>query len=422
METQTTRDCPNCGTTLPVLDGYMTWCHSCGWNVAAPLHNERAAGRMGRAYQTAGRRLGSQLAQELTEADRLEPRWTPAKVAAFAIAGLFYAGVIAAAVVGAALIALAPTNPAAIVAGVLLIAIALLVRPRFGKVPDHGVLEPDETPHLYALTDEVASSLDSKRVDAIVVTPEYNASFAILSLRRRRVLRLGLPLFTALEPQERVALVAHELAHGRNGDSTRGFVVGSALNGLAEIYNVLMPRAHEKDFDELAVFGWIANAFMRLLALPFWLLFYTELHLLQRDSQRAEYLADALAAQTAGTTAVISLHEKLLLESSFDGLVHEHLHARSESDLFAEVRTRLAAVPDRERERQRRVARLEESRLSDSHPPTAMRIRLLEDRPQLEANVTLTADESDTVDRELTPWRRAVQTHLVDAYRDALYA
>ena len=36
-----------------------------------------------------------------------------------------------------------------------------------------------------------------------------------------------------LPPQPRAALIAHELAHARNGDSTRGFFVGSALNALA---------------------------------------------------------------------------------------------------------------------------------------------------------------------------------------------
>ncbi len=27
--------CPECGTELPVLQGFLTWCHECGWNVSS---------------------------------------------------------------------------------------------------------------------------------------------------------------------------------------------------------------------------------------------------------------------------------------------------------------------------------------------------------------------------------------------------
>jgi Zn-dependent protease with chaperone function len=407
---------------LPVIHGYVTWCHSCSWNIVAPARDEFAGGRLGRAYAAAGRRLGSRLARQLIESEHLEPRVTPAKILAFAIALAFFAAVLAAAGLGIFWIAASPTSPAAVLIGALLVAIAILVRPRFGSVARQGAVSREEAPQLYALADAVASALDAHPVDVIVVTHEFNASFAVVGLRRRHVLTLGLPLLAALDAQEVVALVAHELAHGRNGDSTRGLVVGSALEGLVEVYGVLTPRGGDADFDQLAFFGWIANALMWVLSRPFWWLFLIEFHLLRRDSQRAEYLADALAARAAGTQSVVSLHEKLLLESSFDGLVREYVHGRSEGDLFAEVKTRLAAVPSRERERRRRVARLEESRLEDTHPPTALRIQLLEDRPRLEANVALSAFNADLIDRELTPMRRAVQARLVDFYRDSLYA
>jgi hypothetical protein len=54
-------NCPTCGATVPVLEGYVTWCHECGWNVTAPPRPDLRAGR-------------------------LEPRLTPSKLAAYALA------------------------------------------------------------------------------------------------------------------------------------------------------------------------------------------------------------------------------------------------------------------------------------------------------------------------------------------------
>ena len=45
-------------------------------------------------------------------------------------------------------------------------------------------------------------------------------------------MRLGLPLVSVLEPQERVALIAHEIAHDVNGDPARGTQV-AVRSGLS---------------------------------------------------------------------------------------------------------------------------------------------------------------------------------------------
>src|SRR5438094_618563 len=78
--------------------------------------------------------------------------------------------------------------------------------------------------------------------DALVISASFNAEWAVLGWRRRRTLTLGLPLLTVLPPQPRAALIAHELAHARNGDSTRGFFVGGAINALSTWYGILGPQ------------------------------------------------------------------------------------------------------------------------------------------------------------------------------------
>jgi Zn-dependent protease with chaperone function len=421
VQSASLRTCPSCGTELPVHDGYLTWCHRCNWNVTAPPR-DAPGGPLNRLYAAAGRQLGDRLARELLAARELEPRLTKAKLAAYVVAGLVYAFVLSLVLGAALLLAVAPTNPAAIVAAIVFLGTAFLMRPRLGKPPTKNLVGREEAPILYETIDAVAVALETRTVTVVRIDHRYNASFAVLGGRRRHVLTLGLPLLAALEGQERVELIAHELAHGRNGDSMRGLFVGSAVNGLVELYDLLEPDPWAGEgYSELAFVERIANVGLYLLSRPVrWLLLF-ELHLLLQDSQRAEYLADALAARVAGTKAAVSSQEKLLLDSSFEQIVREHAHPGVEGDVFDKIHGRLAAVPERERERRRRVARLEETRLDATHPPTGLRIRMLEERPLREPAVVLDVARSAAIDRELERFRTAFQERLVEDYRDLLY-
>jgi Zn-dependent protease with chaperone function len=369
--------------------------------------------------------MGERLVERLLAADRLEPRLTPARVGAYAVATFVHLLALALAVVGIGLIVLAFPNAFAIVTGLIAVGIAFLMRPRLGKPPEEDVLERPQAPTSYALADDVARSLAVAPMDAIVTTPEFNASWAVLGARRQRVLTIGLPLFAILEPQERVALIAHELAHARNGDATRGLVVGSAVRSLAEFYWVIGPEdfGGAREWGELAILERVVNLLLWLLSRPVLALLLLQLHLVLRDSQRAEFLADALAAKVAGTRATISLHEKLFLESTVWDAMRQAAHVRDgEALLFARIRSLARDVPERERERRRRTARLEDARLDATHPPTAHRIRLLEARPQSEPDVTLDGDTSAHIDAELAAREMEAESTLVDTYRESLYA
>lgn len=139
-----------------------------------------------------------------------------------------------------------------------------------------------------------------------------------------------MPLLVTLEPQERVALVAHELAHARNGDSSRGLFVGSAIRGLAQWHVVLSPHRRSGVYQAMStpigLAEHVANAFLWVLSRPPLLLLYLEVGLLLQDSRRAEYLADSLAARVSCTDAVVAVHEKLLLGSAFEQVVRQHAH------------------------------------------------------------------------------------------------
>lgn len=374
-------------------------------------------GRFEQLYARAGRRVGDRVLRRLIAAEDLRPRLTAAKVLAYVVATavhLLAAGLL---VGGLLLAVLAFPNVAALVGGSLMVATAVLLRPRLGKAPVEGVLSRDQAPELHTLVDSVARALEVGPPHVIIADHSYNASWSVVGLRRTRVLTVGLPLLCALDPQERVALVAHELAHARNGDAARGLYVGSAASGLAELGALLSPGR-----DSGSVLDWLVNLPLYLVSRPVLGLFLLEVHLLLGDSRRAEYQADALAARAAGTSAVVSLHEKLLLEPTLAALVQRATTASGVLfDVLSEFEATVARVPERERERRRRIARLEDARLGATHPPTAQRIELLEARPPQEPLVRADPETARRVDAELVPLRAGFQRRLADEHRDRLY-
>ena len=91
-------------------------------------------------------------------------------------------------------------------------------------------------------------------------------------------------------------------------------------------------------------------------------------------------------------------------------------------DLYSTIAAEARNVPERERERRRRVARLEGARLDVTHPPTGLRIRLLEERGHLEPTLALDAEEAAQIDRELQATSGVVARRLSEQYRESLYA
>ncbi|TDD55855.1 hypothetical protein E1286_03705 [Nonomuraea terrae] len=233
------------------------------------------------------------------------------------------------------------------------------------------------------------------------------ASFMTYGRRRRRVVEIGYPLWLVLTPQERVALLAHEMAHSSNGDGRHGLVVGSALHSLGVLRDVTRFDWQEGD----GVSRLVAETFLAVLGLM-------EL-LLYRSAQRAEYRADELAARAAGTTATISLLDALITraESVHDFLDASVVATRTD-DLWTAIRSYVESLPESERERLRRAARLEELRVDRTHPPTYLRMSRLAALPYEEGRVRAPGGASGT---ELaSPAARVAEAIREDA-QSALY-
>ncbi|RPI74688.1 MAG: hypothetical protein EHM45_17760 [Desulfobacteraceae bacterium] len=59
----------------------------------------------------------------------------------------------------------------------------------------------------------------------MVINEEFNAGFTQAGWKRRKIYYIGLPLWSVLDNHEKIALMAHEVAHKVNGDAARGFLV-----------------------------------------------------------------------------------------------------------------------------------------------------------------------------------------------------
>ena len=367
MAATTTSVCPECGSTTPVVEGFKRWCDQCNWNVEPYSRDDDNF--FARQYARIGKRSGARTLRNLatTPLDALRPRLTISKAIAYGLAIVVHASSLMTFAAGAYfVIGYYPSIPA-IALGLALCGLAWLLLPALGKVPENVVPESD-FPALYSFVNNVARDLGGQPIRHIVVDETYNAAYGTVGCQREAVLWIGLPLWIALAPQERVAVVGHEVAHGVNGDSTRGLVIGSAVHTLDAWIALL--RADHDAFSRIGTW---------LLSLPVSAFQIVLAHLLWRDSQRAEFLADYLGAAISGTPATISALTKVSLSEHFNDFLLRRIYSTSQSgqDLFDEFRKRIANLPEREMERVRRAANLEGSRLDSTHPPTAQRIAFL---------------------------------------------
>jgi len=344
----------------------------------------------------------------------LRPRWTTRKATAFSLAagvhllslGLFVAGIF---VVATGFQEIMPILLGAGVCG-----FAWLMRPKPGKMPSLDIVSRQDFPALHALVNEVVQELHGQPINTIIVNEEFNAAYGVIGWRRVPVLWIGLPLWMALGPQERLALLGHEVAHGVNGDGTRSFIVASALSALDEWIGFLRaPLHHATTSSEL--FGGYA---VWILSAPFAALQSLLAQLLWLDKQQAEYFADYLSSTISGTDATVSMLQRLGSAEHLDDVLLRNAYSTSQSgaliiDLF---RQRITRLPDREWQRLARASQREDARLDASHPPTGYRIEFLGAHPVTTPRLVATEGRMRTIDTELNKLEEGLGSRLIARY------
>ncbi|GAA2685278.1 M48 family metallopeptidase [Actinoplanes palleronii] len=414
----TGENCPRCAATTISKLSADPWCPACEWNLDRYDPDQRAP-ELG--WRWLDRRL-FRAAFWLTERQYAELRAAPsigraataARIVTVTVSVLLLAMVAALLVVGIRLLTYDVVNPINLI-GALLIGMAVVLRPRLGRLSRYREeaqeLGRSTAPALFAVIDRVAGAIGAPVPDLVLLSAEHNAFTATAGLRRRRVLCLGAPLWSVLDPQERVALLGHELGHFVNGDVRRGLLTQAAENTLGQVSYLLRPGRGT------GLVTMVVELLSRVAAQFFLLLHLLLVWISRRDSQRAEYLADELAAKAAGSAAAIRLLDSSLLLDAIDTVVRREARAgqgaaawRAAAD---QARSRLAADVTAYRQLNRRTA----VSLFSTHPPAGLRAGLLAARAAQPAAVVVTEPEQARMDDELATHYERVRRELAVAAR-----
>ncbi|MFD8734845.1 M48 family metallopeptidase [Streptomyces sp. NPDC059618] len=425
---ETVQPCPDCGAEVRCDARFVTWCAACDWNVD-PGRPEEKRGRLARARRALAQRHGERLLMELGAGGNLRARRDSSAVLAFALALVVHALTLAV-IAGGVWFLVRGWGGWGMVPGVLLLALGWSLRPRFGRPPKNTpLLRRADAPELFAVVDEVARVAGTRGVDAIVVDDLIHAAVGSYGVRGRRLLFLGLPLWEILSPQQRIALLGHEMGHYVNGDTRHGRIVGTAYRSLLTWHYYFVPGDHDP-LDEVGAFQLIVDLLYvvpRLLVLGV----LTVLdRLTMRASQRAEYLADRLAATAGSTEAALELMDRLLIADSAAVTLQREANrtalksprGRQETNAWAEalwerLAADLASVPEHERERQRRASVLRGHSVDSTHPPTHLRHACLLIGDAVPPAVVTDAEREHRIASELAAARTRVALQILqDGY------
>ena len=410
--------CPQCDSAIPFNKGYVSWC-DCGYNLDHSA-TEKTDSKLNALYEKLGNKRGQRVFQDLVSRQELRQGFSFSKISAYMVATIVHLISIGLFLLGFYLLIYQYDNFMFIAAGLILFGIAWLARPRVPKLDkDEHLISRQEFPFLFKAVDQLADAMQVKRIDGIIIDDEFNASVAQIGWRRRKIIKIGLPLFSILDPEEQLAILAHEFGHISNGDLTRSFYIGTALYTLQTWYELLHPVPVD-EYDNLGLFELPVYYFMAFLALIPYSIFLLLVHLLFDDSQKGEYLADERAAKAVGYQYLISSMKKFQYADTFYLKIRELAVRKNTINLFDAVHEHIKIMPDREKERLSRLSQLESSKLDSTHPPTFFRIQLLVEMKAAPSSLAVSKDTLAMMQKELETQQTRIQEELIENYRFVL--
>jgi heat shock protein HtpX len=373
-------------------------------------------------YESMSKRQSQHLFDQVVRAESLRPTMSRTLALAIAFATLVYLILVGIGLLGIGLLVAGLSNWFALIGAAICFALVWYSMPRLPRV-DGKIISRAACPTLYRIFDRVSAALNARPVDGIVLDENYNAAYSVVGWQRQQIVYIGLPLFYSLDGQERVAIIAHELAHGVNNDPARGFFLSTAFGMLARWHEVLTPDKELAlgEADNLLEFAfnisnWITTialvAFSQIPRFGAWVM----IHLFWRASQRAEYLADYLATTVSGTDAMTQALNKMQRGDTHTWtLVQKIAVGSAKFNLFDELRQSINAETEPFEEDS------EEARIDTTHPPTKFRVAFLSARRVAGAKIVVASTEWAQVDRELAPVQKEIQEKLAERYQRSLY-
>ncbi len=239
--------------------------------------------------------------------------------------------------------------------------------------PTGRVLDPKEAPDLWAVIQDLCSSLEAPFPHQVLITTEFNASavqlprLGILGWQKNYLL-LGLPLMEALTPEQFRGVLAHELAHLSGNHGRFASWIYRVRKTWFQILEQLQSNGHSFLFD--CFFNWYGPFFDA----------YSFVFL-----RMNEYEADRCAAQVVGpkniAEALINVQiRNHFLEHSFWPSISRQINEQAEppSALYTHMLNTLRLdVAFHDAERWFHQALRKQTNMQDTHPCLIERLSAL---------------------------------------------
>lgn len=423
MSNRFTKTCPDCNAVLESNERFPIWCEQCNWN----LDGERIEAPetlFTKAVEKFSKRNGYQLFNSLVNAnpEELRPRLSFSIFLAYVGATVVYIFPLILFGLGLWVLSLTPSKFLAFPIGVIILMLGWAMRPRINKVPI-DVLPEEEFSETYKLVENIAKKLDTQNVDGIVFNEEFGTHIGNYGFRNLNIITIGLPLWRILNYEERVALISHEISHKINGDIARGLYLGTAINSIVQLHDILVPDGVGDSDDTIELLVKIPlNVLLRVLTYLLRLFIYVLLSIYYSNSQKAEYLADFYATTVCGTEAMVKLLEKTEIGlPRFISVVSFYSLKHHKFDLFKLLKSDFDSVTDHEKERVNRLSKMQRSCIDEAHPPTHFRKKFLLSQLNQSGDFETIQESEESVDGEISKIESIIQSKVIDSYRLGLY-
>lgn len=410
-----TTPCPRCGALMPTSPQFTTWCDQCEYNIDPIKENEEQPSAYERIYSRLNHKLGKSLFEQVKQEKLFKPHLTVGLVLAYVIAALVYLISFGCLALGLWMIYRSPINPMAWIFGGALIGIAYESRPRINKLPE-SIISRADSPTLFAVTDRLAQVMGSPPFAHIAVDLEANASYARCGLKSESVLTIGAPLLSYLTAGQISSVLAHEMAHGINGDTLRSWFLRTAVSTLFTVSDLIRP---ETILPSGSIFAYLMVPFLLIMAgISEVLIFIARLLLTLtfRQSQRAEYYADYLEATTAGVANSLSTFDAFEFCHTYYWSLSRAYNNRQIADPIQHFIDSVKSMHPREVERLKRLSLRPTSHLETTHPPTVYRVEMIKKMPINTPSFAVSEDEAEQIRKELSERTKRQMNDLLGRY------
>lgn len=280
----------------------------------------------------------------------------------------------------------------------LLLAYAL--RPRYGLRGSPGLMDETRYPETVALVREVARAVGSPVPTRLEIGTDFNAHARRAGFNGR-TLNVGAPLWCALTPSARVALLGHELGHLAHQDVRSGRFVASGTQALAYWDSILDMDGDASLTEQLTkVLVWPLR-----VVIAGWLLLIGRVN--AASCRVMETNADLAAITAAGTDGAVDLFETLMAATGAHVAINRAAITRT--DLHAALDSWRETLTAERRRSARRAGAVERTSADDHHPATIDRLAMAESRQRTSAAVVIDKARLDRLDQE---WRDEIDASL----------